>query len=73
MITPPSYTDYDTFILIKELPDNSVPLGTKGVILMVHGGEPAAYEIEFPSENGGNIGLLMTYTLTEEYFRKENT
>ena len=67
-----TYSEYDTFKLAKELPDRSVRLGTRGVVLMVLGGDPVAYEVEFPDEVGGNQGRSMTYTLTEEFFRKDS-
>jgi hypothetical protein len=72
MTQAPIYSEYDTFELAKELPDRSVPLGTQGVILMVLGGDPVAYEVEFPDEVGGNLGNSTTYTLTEDFFRKDS-
>jgi hypothetical protein len=70
MTQAPGYNEYDTFKLAKELPDGSVPLGTLGVVLMVLGGAPVAYEVEFPDDMGGNRGESTTYTLTEDFFRK---
>ena len=61
------FSEYDSFKLAKALHDESVPLGTKGVVLMVLGGEPPAYEVEFPDDRGGNLGDAPTYTITDEY------
>jgi hypothetical protein len=63
----PLFREYDSFQLAKALPSDSVSPGTKGVVLMVFGGEPPAYEVEFPDGQGRNLGNLATYTITEEY------
>ena len=55
---------YESFRLCKPLPDESVPLGTFGVVLMVY--DDLHYEVEFPDERGGNLGAALTYTLSAE-------
>lgn len=68
------YSEYDTFSLSKELPDDdTVPLGTRGVVLMVFGGNPCQYEVEFPNEDGGNLGKSTTYTITEDFMVRDAT
>jgi hypothetical protein len=63
----PVFNELDIFILSKSLRDGSVPLGTRGVVLMVFDAEPPAYEVEFPDGKGGNLGESPTYTITGEY------
>jgi hypothetical protein len=65
------FNEYETFRLTRPLPDNSIPVGTRGVVLMVFEGPPLAYEVEFPDGKGGNFGKAMTYTLTEEFMEPE--
>lgn len=60
------FNDYDIFVLTQELEDRSVPIGTVGVVLMVLGGTPCAYEVEFPDGEGGNLGNEISYTITED-------
>ena len=61
------FQTYDVFKLVRPLEDSTVPVGATGVVLMVHGGTPCRYEVEFPDGNGGNRGQSITYTLTEEF------
>jgi hypothetical protein len=59
------FKEYQCFRLRKPLPDNSVPTGTIGVVLIVF--SASDYEVEFPDGNGGNLGIASTYTITQEY------
>ena len=61
------FNEYDTFLLSQQLPDDSIPVGTCGVVLMVFEVDPCAYEVEFPDGKGGNLGKSMTYTITDEF------
>lgn len=65
------YNEYDTFILAKPLTDTTIPVGTRGVVLMVLGGEPTAYEVEFPDGQGGNLGKEISYTITANHMRSD--
>jgi hypothetical protein len=65
------YDEYDTFILAKELEDNTIKKGTRGVVLMILDTSPYTYEVEFPDDKGGNIGENMTYTITEQFMEHE--
>lgn len=67
------FNDYDTFVLTRQTDDDSVPIGTIGVVLMVFGGNPCAYEVEFPNGKGGNLGFEVTYTLKEDSMQARNT
>lgn len=64
------FEQYENFILIKDLPDKSVPVGTTGVVLEVYKSDPIEYEVEFPSEDGTNLGKDSTYTLSEVFMGK---
>lgn len=62
------FKQYSPFKLVRSLPDDeSVPVGHIGWILEIYGGDPCAYEVEFPDENGCNIGKWITRSLTEDY------
>ncbi len=61
------FNEYDTFRLKKNLPDATIPIGALGVVLIVFDKPQIAYEVEFPDGKGGNIGLELTYTITEEF------
>lgn len=65
------FKEYDLFILSKEIPDdNSVPIGSRGVVLMTLSQFPFVYEVEFLDAEGMNIGDKVTYTLSEENMTK---
>lgn len=66
-----AFQEYDTFMLSRPLQDLSVPVGTRGVVLMVLGGDPYEYEVEFPNNQGGNLGKSHTYTLTGSFMAKD--
>jgi len=62
------FEQYTPCRLTRPLPDDeSVPVGYIGWIIEIWGGDPCAYEVEFPDENGCNIGKWATQTLTEDY------
>ena len=61
------FAEYETFLLKKSIPNETIPVGTRGVVLMVFDGPPRAYEVEFPDGRGGNLGEAMTFTLTEDF------
>ncbi len=62
------FTEYEIFSLTRELP--GIVIGTTGVVLMVFGGTPCSYVVEFPDGYGGNLGEEMTYTVTEDYMKR---
>ena len=64
------FNEYDSFWLRRQLPDESIPIGTRGVVLMVFEGPPRAYEVEFPDGRGSNLGKALTYTVTEEFMSR---
>lgn len=66
------FDEYDAFVLTRDLDDKSVPLGTVGVVLMVLGGDPCAFEVEFPNGQGGNLGKEVTYTIKADSMRKRD-
>ena len=66
------FNEYDTFILSQPLADATIPVGTRGAVLMVLGGEPISYEVEFPDGRGGNLGKDISYTITEEFMRRDD-
>lgn len=61
------FNEYDCFRLSKALPAESIPVGTAGVVLMVFGGPPREYEVEFSDGEGGNLGTRPTFTIGEEF------
>lgn len=66
------FNEYDYFRLRRLLPNESIPLGTRGVVLMVFDDPSRAYEVEFPDGKGGNLGSAMTFTVTEEFMEPVN-
>lgn len=63
------FEEYDSFILVQPLKDATIPIGTRGVVLMILGGDPTSYEVEFPDGKGGNLGKESTYTITAVYMQ----
>lgn len=59
--------EYDCFRLKRAIQGQAIPLGAKGVVLMVYEGPPRAYEVEFPDHAGGNRGTEVTFTLTDDF------
>ena len=66
------YNEYDCFRLSQCLPSESIPVGTVGVVLMVFNGSPREYEVEFPDDEGGNLGTKPTFTICEEFMTPMN-
>ncbi len=67
-----AFREYDVFRLVKPIcGDDSVPLGSRGVVLMILGGNPIEYEVEFPDGTGGNLGTSTTYTIKETQMAAE--
>jgi hypothetical protein len=62
---PKLLKELECFRLGRGLHDAFIPIGTIGVVLMVHSGED--YEVEFPDGNGGNLGNSTTYTISQDY------
>jgi hypothetical protein len=61
------FKQYDCFrlkLLIKNAP---IPIGTHGVVLEVHKGEPSFYEVEFPDGHGSNLNETTTFTITDDF------
>ena len=61
------FKEYDCFRLTK--PFEEIPVGTRGVVLMVFADAQPEYEVEFPDGKGGNLGS--TFTLSEDYMTPE--
>ncbi len=55
--------EYDCVRLVKPLVGEQVPVGSKGVILMVHCEPRLAYEVEFFDEAGKTIGASLSFTV----------
>lgn len=66
------FKEYETFRLSKRLSDNSVPVGTRGVVLMILDKNKPKYEVEFPDEAGGNLGITMTYTIDQDFMNPDS-
>jgi hypothetical protein len=67
---------YDTFRLARMIPQQPIPVGSVGVVLMVFDGSIPEYEVEFPDGKGGNLGTRPTHTIREEFmepFTPEDT
>ncbi len=61
------FNQYSPFRLSKPIPDDAtIPVGSIWYILEIRGGDPCVYEVEFPDENGCNIGKWITQSLTED-------
>jgi Domain of unknown function (DUF4926) len=58
---------YDIFRLRRPLPNEAIPVGSVGVVLMVFDGPHRAYKVEFPDGEGGNLGSTTTFTIDEEF------
>lgn len=67
------FQEYDTFLLAQPLDDTTIPTGTRGVVLMVLGGDPVAYEVEFPDGRGGNLGTSTSYTVTAAHMEPDKS
>ena len=63
------FNEYDCFQLARPLPSQTIPIGTVGVVLMVYEGTDRQYEVEFPDDNGRNLGTKPTFTISEEFMK----
>lgn len=61
------FNEYDTFRLRRPIPQQSIPVGSLGVVLMVFDGDNCEYEVEFPDGKGGNLGSSPTHTIGEDF------
>lgn len=59
--------EYDCVRLRRELPNTKVPVGSKGVILMVYKEPRPGYEVEFFDTSGKS---LMNFSIEEDYVEK---
>jgi Domain of unknown function (DUF4926) len=59
--------EYDTVRLTKPIEGKSIPVGTKGAVLIDYRSNPSAYEVEFIADGGDSLGLV---TLTGDYLQK---
>jgi hypothetical protein len=66
------HNKHDTFRLKKPLPGETIPVGQRGVVLMVFGSSPPEYEVEFLDDFGGNLGSSPTFTISEDFMEKED-
>jgi hypothetical protein len=66
------FSEYEVFELVNSVQDDSVPTGSRGVVLMVFEGDVVSYEVEFPDGEGGNLGNEVTYTITESQMKRVN-
>jgi hypothetical protein len=55
--------EYDTVILSAQIDESKIPIGTKGVVLIVFETPARAYEVEFIDLDGKSLG---TFTVTEK-------
>lgn len=60
------YDEYACFRLTRPIPDQPIPVGTVGVVLMIFPGDPVEYEVEFVDPRGNNLGLTLTHTIGED-------
>lgn len=67
------FKEHESFRLTKALPNESIPTGTFGVVLMVFASSSSTYLVEFPDDKGGNLGNNdFTFTITEDFMGKDN-
>jgi hypothetical protein len=52
--------EYDSVRLRKPLPSDKVPVGSKGVVLMVYREPKPGYEVEFFDASGKSLGNFTT-------------
>jgi hypothetical protein len=66
-----TFKEYDVVRLTRPVPENGLPAGARGAVLMVFADPPPpSYEVEFLDEAGDTIALL---TLTEDVLRKDES
>ncbi len=51
------FLEYDVIELTSSLSGADIPIGAHGTVLIVHPGNPAAYVIEFVSDDGSTLGV----------------
>ena len=56
-------SEYDVVRLRSSTSAVSIPVGTRGTILIVYDDSPIAYEVEFVDDLGSSLG---TFTLQED-------
>ncbi|HPF37170.1 MAG TPA: DUF4926 domain-containing protein [Phycisphaerae bacterium] len=61
------FIEYDCVRLLKPLEGESAPVGSMGVIVMIHYTPVTAYEVEFFDEAGNS---LMTVTVGPDQIQK---
>jgi hypothetical protein len=61
------FKEYERFRLCKPIPNEAIPVGKIGVVLVVYHIPHLAYEVEFVDPNGRNLGSVPTFTLTEDF------
>jgi hypothetical protein len=67
------FKEFDSFRLSKPiLDDDTIPVGTRGFVLDIYGGDPCAYEVEFPNGAAGNLGKQSSLSLTEDFMAPDN-
>jgi hypothetical protein len=59
--------EYDSVRLRKPLLDNNIPVGSKGVVLLVYTNPRLAYEVEFFDPSGRSLG---NFTMEEDHLEK---
>ena len=59
--------EYDCVRLRRALPDAKIPVGSKGVVLMVYKEPQPGYEVEFFDGSGNS---LMNFSVEEDYVEK---
>ena len=59
------YKKYDIFHLKTPIEGAAIPVGSRGVVLEVYGGDPNFYEVEFPDDRGSNLSGTTTFTIAE--------
>lgn len=61
--------EYDSIILVRRIPSSDIPVGTKGVIVMVFETPSKAYEVELFDDSMDSLG---TFTVVEDDIRLRN-
>lgn len=59
--------EYESVYLRGALPEGEVPVGSRGVVLMVYLEPTLGYEVEFFDENGKSLG---NFTTDEDHIEK---
>ncbi len=51
------YKEYEIVTLSEPLSNSTIPVGTRGVVVMVYENVPTYYEVEFVNESNETIGI----------------